>query len=166
MSERPFTPTPEQRSAITHPLTPLFLIAGAGAGKTSVMAERILWLVQEGKARADEILALTFTNKAALNLKEKVRDRLGADADVTVATYHSFGQMVIADHASSSTWRPAPPCSTRPRPGSSSTASSTSSASTAARRSRRGSCSTTPWPWPPAAPTTSVRPTRLRPIAS
>jgi DNA helicase-2/ATP-dependent DNA helicase PcrA len=99
MSERPFTPTPEQRDAITHPLTPLFLIAGAGAGKTSVMAERILWLVQEGKARADEILALTFTNKAAFNLKEKVRQRLGADADVTVATYHSFGQMVIADHA-------------------------------------------------------------------
>jgi DNA helicase II / ATP-dependent DNA helicase PcrA len=99
MSERPFTPTPEQREAITHPLTPLFLVAGAGAGKTSVMAERILWLVQEGHARADEILALTFTNKAAFNLKEKVRGRLGADADVTVATYHSFGQMVIADHA-------------------------------------------------------------------
>src|SRR5437764_6678190 len=99
MPDRPFTPTPEQRKAITHPLTPLFLIAGAGAGKTSVMAERILWLVQEGRARADEILALTFTNKAAFNLKEKVRQRLGVDADVTVATYHSFGQMVIADHA-------------------------------------------------------------------
>jgi DNA helicase II / ATP-dependent DNA helicase PcrA len=99
MPERPFTPTPEQLEAITHPLTPLFLIAGAGAGKTSVMAERILWLVEQGKSRADEILALTFTNKAAFNLKEKVRQRLGADADVTVATYHSFGQMVIADHA-------------------------------------------------------------------
>ena len=99
MPDRPFTPTPEQREAITHALTPLFLIAGAGAGKTSVMAERILWLVQEGRARADEILALTFTNKAAFNLKEKVRQRLGVDADVTVATYHSFGQMVIADHA-------------------------------------------------------------------
>src|SRR5207302_5433794 len=99
MSERPFTATPEQRKAITHPLTPLFLVAGAGAGKTSVMAERILWLVREGKARADEILALTFTNKAAFNLKEKVRQRLGADADVTVATYHSFGALLIADHA-------------------------------------------------------------------
>ncbi|MBV9411110.1 MAG: UvrD-helicase domain-containing protein, partial [Acidimicrobiia bacterium] len=99
MPERAFTPTPEQLEAITHPLTPLFLIAGAGAGKTSVMAERILWLVENDKARPDEILALTFTNKAAFNLKEKVRHRLGADADVTVATYHSFGQMVIADHA-------------------------------------------------------------------
>jgi len=99
MPERPFTPTPEQQEAITHPLTPLFLVAGAGAGKTSVMAERILWLVREGHAQADEILALTFTNKAAFNLKEKVRQRLSADADVTVATYHSFGQMVIADHA-------------------------------------------------------------------
>ena len=99
MSERLFAPTPEQLEAITHPLVPLFLVAGAGAGKTSVMAERILWLVQQGEAGADEILALTFTNKAAFNLKEKVRQRLGADADVTVATYHSFGQMVIADHA-------------------------------------------------------------------
>ncbi|MBV8985063.1 MAG: ATP-dependent helicase, partial [Acidimicrobiia bacterium] len=99
MSDRAFSPTPEQQAAITHPLSPLFLIAGAGAGKTSVMAERILWLVEQRLARADEILALTFTNKAAFNLKEKVRQRLGADADVTVATYHSFGQMVIADHA-------------------------------------------------------------------
>ena len=99
MPDRSFTPTPEQQQAITHPLTPLFLVAGAGAGKTSVMAERILWLVQEGKARADEVLALTFTNKAAFNLKEKVRERLGADADVTVATYHSFGALLIADHA-------------------------------------------------------------------
>ncbi|MBV8161513.1 MAG: ATP-dependent helicase [Acidimicrobiia bacterium] len=98
MPERPFSPTPEQWAAITHPLTPLFLVAGAGAGKTSVMAERILWLVEQGRARADEILALTFTNKAAANLKEQVRGRLGADADVTVATYHSFGQMLITDH--------------------------------------------------------------------
>ncbi|MBV8387473.1 MAG: UvrD-helicase domain-containing protein, partial [Acidimicrobiia bacterium] len=73
MSDRAFSPTPEQQAAITHPLSPLFLIAGAGAGKTSVMAERILWLVEQGLARADEILALTFTNKAAFNLKEKVR---------------------------------------------------------------------------------------------
>ncbi len=99
MSEPSFVPTPDQRAAITHPLAPLFVVAGAGAGKTSVMAERILWLVQEGEATADQVLALTFTNKAASNLKEKVRQRLGADADVTVATYHSFGQMVIADHA-------------------------------------------------------------------
>jgi DNA helicase II / ATP-dependent DNA helicase PcrA len=94
-----FTPTPEQLAAITHPLSPLFLVAGAGAGKTSVIAERIDWMVDEGKARADQILALTFTNKAAANLKEKVRTRLGTDADVTVATYHSFGAVLIADHA-------------------------------------------------------------------
>src|SRR5207248_4543168 len=99
MSESAFNPTPEQLEAITHPLTPVFLVAGAGAGKTSVMAERILWLVEEGHARPDEVLALTFTNKAAFNLKEKVRQRLGADADVIVATYHAFGSMLIADHA-------------------------------------------------------------------
>ena len=99
MSEGPFRPTPEQGAAIAYPLAPVFLVAGAGAGKTTVMAERVLWLVEQGHAQADEVLALTFTNKAAFNLKEKVRQRLGADADVTVATYHSFGQMVIADHA-------------------------------------------------------------------
>src|SRR5207248_6789296 len=95
MSETAFNPTPEQLEAITHPLTPLFLLAGAGAGKTSVMAERILWLVEEGHARPDEILALTFTNKAAFNLKERGRHRLSADADVTLARYLSSGQMAM-----------------------------------------------------------------------
>ena len=95
----PFTPTAEQRASITHPLSPLFLVAGAGAGKTSVIAQRILWVVEEDKARPDQILALTFTNKAAFNLKEKVREALGPNTDVTVATYHSFGASLVAEHA-------------------------------------------------------------------
>jgi DNA helicase II / ATP-dependent DNA helicase PcrA len=92
-----FEPTPEQRDAITHPMTPLLLVAGAGTGKTSVMAERILYLV-EGGVPGDQVLGLTFTNKAAAALKVKVRERLGHDAGVTVGTYHSFSAGLVIDH--------------------------------------------------------------------
>jgi len=92
-------PTPEQDAAIKAPLAPLLLVAGAGTGKTTVMAQRILHVVREGLARPDQVLGLTFTNKAAFNLKEKVRAALGPDADVTIGTYHSFGASLVGDHA-------------------------------------------------------------------
>ena len=95
----PFVATPEQRVAIEHPLSPLLVVAGAGTGKTSVMAERILHLVESGAARTDEVLGLTFTNKAAANLKQRVIERLGPDCDVSVTTYHAFGAGLVADHA-------------------------------------------------------------------
>ena len=57
MAEPAFSPTDEQRVAIEHPLLPLFLVAGAGAGKTSVIAERVLWVVEQSRARPDQILA-------------------------------------------------------------------------------------------------------------
>jgi len=91
-------PTPEQRQAIEAPLAPLLVVAGAGTGKTTVMAHRILWLVSSQRCRPDEVLGLTFTNKASHNLKERVREVLGPDADVTIATYHSFGASLVADH--------------------------------------------------------------------
>ncbi|MGI8777209.1 MAG: ATP-dependent DNA helicase [Acidimicrobiales bacterium] len=91
--------TAEQHEAVTSPLVPLLVVAGAGTGKTTVMAQRILHLVESGQAHPDEILGLTFTNKAGRNLKERVRHTLGPDADVTVATYHSFGASLVADHA-------------------------------------------------------------------
>ncbi|HEX8771333.1 MAG TPA: UvrD-helicase domain-containing protein, partial [Acidimicrobiales bacterium] len=90
--------TPEQEAAVTAPLTPLLLVAGAGAGKTTVMGRRILHVVEQGLARADEVLGLTFTNKTARHLKEVVRDVLGPEADVTIGTYHSFGASLVADH--------------------------------------------------------------------
>jgi len=91
--------TTEQRAAIEAPATPQLLVAGAGTGKTTVMARRIHHLVESEQARADQILGLTFTNKAAANLKAKVREALGPDADVTIGTYHSFGATLVADHA-------------------------------------------------------------------
>ena len=91
--------TDEQVEAVEAEPSAQLLVAGAGAGKTTVMARRILHLVQSGHVRADQILGLTFTNKAAAHLKAKVREALGADADVTVGTYHSFGASLVADHA-------------------------------------------------------------------
>lgn len=93
-----FVATPEQQAAIEHAPSPLLLVAGAGTGKTSVIAERIAHLVAIGEARPDQVLGLTFTNKAAANLKLRVGERVGADADVTVTTYHGFGASLVADH--------------------------------------------------------------------
>lgn len=92
------TLTPEQRAAVEHPLTPLLVVAGAGTGKTTVMAERMLHLVETGAARPDQLLGLTFTNKAAGHLKATVAERLGRDSDVTVMTYHAFGAALVDDH--------------------------------------------------------------------
>jgi DNA helicase II / ATP-dependent DNA helicase PcrA len=91
-------PTTEQLAAIAHPLGPLLLAAGAGTGKTSVMADRILHIVETDQATPDQILGLTFTNRAAAELKQRVVDRLGPNADVTVSTYHSFAGGLVTDH--------------------------------------------------------------------
>jgi DNA helicase-2/ATP-dependent DNA helicase PcrA len=93
-----FVPTPEQQAAIDHGRSPLLIVAGAGTGKTTVMAERMLRFVTSGEARPDELLGLTFTNKAAGHLKETVNDRLGPDSDVTITTYHAFGAALVSDH--------------------------------------------------------------------
>ena len=60
--------TPQQRAAVHHPLTPLVIVAAAGSGKTEVMAQRILAVIESGQARPDQLLGLTFSNKGAGNL--------------------------------------------------------------------------------------------------
>ncbi len=127
--------TDEQVEAVEAERSAQLLVAGAGTGKTTVMARRILHLVESGQARADQVLGLTFTNKAAAHLKAKVWEQLGADADVTVGTYHSFGASLVADHALELDLHPDTASSTGPRPGSCSTACSTSSASSTGARS-------------------------------
>ena len=97
MSE-PFVPTDDQRAVIEHPLSGLLVVAGAGTGKTTVMAARMLHLIEQGSVAPHQVLGLTFTNKAAANLKQRVRERLGPDADVTVSTYHAFGASLVASH--------------------------------------------------------------------
>jgi DNA helicase-2/ATP-dependent DNA helicase PcrA len=79
-------PTPEQWAAITAPPGPVHVIAGAGSGKTAVMAARIVHLVEQLGVAPSSVLALTFTNKAAAELEERVRDALAAGRDDTEPT--------------------------------------------------------------------------------
>ena len=66
-----FAPSPEQWEAIRAPLAPAVVIAGAGSGKTTLMAARVVYLVATGQVRPDQVLGLTFTTKAASQLRSQ-----------------------------------------------------------------------------------------------
>ena len=107
-----------QLAAITAPLEPFVVVAGAGSGKTTVMTARVVWLVATGQARPDEVLGLTFTTKAAGELASRVRGALGTlrtqqlatlpaaerallddeQGEPTVSTYHAFAGRLLAEH--------------------------------------------------------------------
>nr|WP_245565291.1 DNA helicase PcrA [Nocardioides insulae] len=81
---------PPQRAAVTHSGPPLLVVAGAGSGKTRVLTRRIAWLISQRGAHPGSILAITFTNKAAAEMKERVEDLVGRRARVMwVSTFHS-----------------------------------------------------------------------------
>ncbi|MEK0371397.1 UvrD-helicase domain-containing protein [Corynebacterium mastitidis] len=69
-------PTPQQAEVMEAPVGPMLVVAGAGAGKTETMASRAVWLVVNGLVEPDHILGLTFTRKAAQQLRQRIRDRL------------------------------------------------------------------------------------------
>ncbi len=86
----------EQRAAVTHDLGPLLIVAGAGTGKTTVIARRIAWLLETGRARPSEILALAFNEKAAAEMQERVDEIVPYGyADTHIATFHAFGEEVL-----------------------------------------------------------------------
>ncbi len=89
----------EQRRAVTHESGPLLIIAGAGTGKTTVITRRIAWLIETGRAKPEEILALTFTDKAAGEMIERV-DRLlpMGYVDLWISTFHAFCQRILEAH--------------------------------------------------------------------
>ena len=99
-----FVPTPEQEAALGAP-TPLLILAGAGTGKTTVLTHRIANLIAEGKARPEELLALTFAEKAATEMSERLASLLSqrglgdAGREVHCSTFHSFGAEIIRDNA-------------------------------------------------------------------
>ncbi|MEP6464402.1 MAG: ATP-dependent DNA helicase [Frankiaceae bacterium] len=109
-------PTAEQEAVIAAPLAPAGVVAGAGSGKTSTMAARVVWLVANGLVASDGVLGLTFTRKAASELSVRVRRRLddlrargllhelGSDGESldglpSVSTYHSYAGRLVAEHA-------------------------------------------------------------------
>ncbi|MDO8425780.1 MAG: UvrD-helicase domain-containing protein [bacterium] len=91
---------PEQRAAVIHPGGPQLIVAGAGTGKTTVITKRIAWLVLEQHVPTDGILALTFTEKAATELEERV-DRLlpYGYVDLWISTFHQFCDRILKQHA-------------------------------------------------------------------
>src|SRR5438094_7563966 len=82
---------PEQREAVLHVNGPLLILAGAGSGKTRVITSRIAYLIGDGHAEPREVLAVTFTNKAAEEMRARVETLLGADCEgVWLSTFHSL----------------------------------------------------------------------------
>jgi DNA helicase II / ATP-dependent DNA helicase PcrA len=105
----PYAPSAQQWAAISAPLAPAVVIAGAGSGKTTLMAARVVHLVVTGQVRPDQVLGLTFTTKAASELRQRIRAALEAagaleeseEGDVlepTVATYNAYAAGLLTDH--------------------------------------------------------------------
>lgn len=112
-------PTAQQAEVIAAPLAPKLVVAGAGSGKTATMVDRVVWLVANGIVRPEQVLGVTFTRKAAGELRDRVRGRLSVlrskglvvdadpsesraevldatvEADPTVLTYHSYANTLV-----------------------------------------------------------------------
>ncbi len=91
---------PEQRRAVCHGEGPLLVVAGAGTGKTQVITRRIAWLIATRRARPSEILALTFTDKAADEMQTRVDQLVPYGyTDAAVSTFHAFGDRLVREFA-------------------------------------------------------------------
>ena len=111
-------PSEQQWAAISAPLEPAVVIAGAGSGKTTLMAARVVYLVVTGQVRPDQVLGLTFTTKAAGELRARIRGRARAAAgrhggrrrrrglpgdgeevlEPVVATYNAYAASLLTEH--------------------------------------------------------------------
>ncbi|MBI5621830.1 UvrD-helicase domain-containing protein [Candidatus Falkowbacteria bacterium] len=91
---------PEQQAAVTHASGPLLIVAGAGTGKTTVLTQRLAWLIIEQKLKPEEILAVTFTEKAAEEMAERVSNLLPYGyVETWISTFHAFCERILQAHA-------------------------------------------------------------------
>src|SRR6201996_168082 len=92
---------PEQREAVETLDGPVLVLAGAGTGKTRVLTTRIAHILSLGRARPSEILSVTFTNKAAREMKERVGKMVGqiVEGMPWLGTFHSIGAKILRRHA-------------------------------------------------------------------
>jgi DNA helicase-2/ATP-dependent DNA helicase PcrA len=89
----------QQRRAVTHGEGPLLVLAGPGTGKTEVLARRVAWLTTTRRTRSSEILALTFTERAAAEMQARVDLLLPyGQSDAAIHTFHAFGDRILRDH--------------------------------------------------------------------
>ncbi|MGZ5391458.1 MAG: UvrD-helicase domain-containing protein [Mycobacterium sp.] len=93
---------PQQRQAVLHEGTPLLIVAGAGSGKTAVLTRRIAYLLAAREVGVGQVLAITFTNKAAAEMRERVKTLVGARAGFSmwVSTFHSTCVRILRNQAS------------------------------------------------------------------
>lgn len=90
----------EQKKAVVHGQGPLLIIAGAGTGKTTVITRRVAWLILNNLVKTDQILALTFTDKAAQEMEERIDKILPYGyVDLWISTFHSFCERILQQHA-------------------------------------------------------------------
>ena len=99
-SNRTFPFNPEQQAAIDHPLAPLMIVAGPGTGKTATLVGRIVQLVRGQGLSPGRILTLTFTEKAAAEIQERIRAQLGAELGrepLSASTFHAFCYQAVLE---------------------------------------------------------------------